>query len=80
MTTAEPRKRTRAPAVKKKDPMSMQLDLRGPTAQALINRMTNWQRKQWQHAGRPQTHRALVLYTKLDHWKKGTVVEHGTKA
>ena len=56
----------------KKDPMDQELDLKGPIAQTLINKMTNWQRTQWQKNTRPCTLRALILYTKLEHWKKGT--------
>lgn len=59
----------------KKDAMDQELDLKGPTAQALINKMTGWQRSQWQRAKRPCTLRALVLYTKLEHWK-----QHGKNA
>ena len=65
---------------KKKAAMDQELDLKGPTAQALINKMTNWQRSQWQRSKRPCTMRALILYTKLDHWKKGKRVQYEPNA
>ena len=72
MTKAEPK-----PKRAKKD---QKLDLAGPTAQALLRKMTNWQITQWQKAGRPNTYGEMVRYTELVHWKQRKGIAHGNKS